>query len=613
MSVAGSHRGTGARALAVSAALAAAAAAQTDAALQRVRALQAERTAMVARVALAVCAVMPLHGAGGGSGVVFDPLGFVLTNFHVVKRGRSPRPAPAADDAEAAAPLPPRDNDALEPADAEALPFALPHTPRFAAPPDTESTDPAWATMKIGLPDGELYLADVLGIDPGSDLAVLRLRPRADGAPYAWAPLGDSDALLAGEGVLAMGNPFMLATDFTPTVTWGVVSGTHRYQPGGANRFLVYPDCIQIDAPINPGNSGGPLFNERGEVVGINGRITLRDRGRVNTGVGFAIASNQIRNFLGDLMAGKHAEHGTLDLNAWFMNAPDGSERGVFVQSTFADSLPAQLGVGVGDELLRFNGTEVRSANQLATLVGVLPAGSWVSLEYRPPARDGVERAPPREVVFPLRRLDTGSSRDENRAAAPEHRRAARQALARRFAAPEQRSRGRSVVLRGPAGDTLSLAMLDGRLRLERGSTVLVGGGAADGFAVRAGVVADLSAEEAAVIDRLRTCCPLLYDGAGRQTLLAETTLEGGVHVFGAPAYRFAVAGDGEREVMLFGDGRPAGWRYRDPVLGERIEVRVDADGRRARWITETSELRDGWTVEWGPAPTADQLARPGS
>ena len=65
--------------------------------------------------------------------------------------------------------------------------------------------------------------------------------------------------------------------------------------------MLVYPDCIQVDAPVNPGNSGGPLFNERGEVVGINGRITVRDRGRVNTGVGFAIASNQIRNFLADM------------------------------------------------------------------------------------------------------------------------------------------------------------------------------------------------------------------------------------------------------------------------------------------------------------------------
>ena len=118
--------------------------------------------------------------------------------------------------------------------------------------------------------------------------------------------------MLVGETVFAMGNPFLLATDFTPTVTFGIVSGTHRYQQGSGNRMLVYPDCIQVDAAVNPGNSGGPLFNEQGEVVGINGRISIGDRGRVNVGVGFAIASNQIKNFIGDLVAGRHAEHGTL-------------------------------------------------------------------------------------------------------------------------------------------------------------------------------------------------------------------------------------------------------------------------------------------------------------
>src|SRR5690606_8338638 len=109
--------------------------------------------------------------------------------------------------------------------------------------------------MVIGLPDGELYVADVLGVDPGSDLAVLLLRPKREGQTFPYARLGDSDRLLVGEQVFAMGNPFLLATDFQPTTTFGIVSGTHRYQPGGGNRMLVYPDCIQVDAPVNPGNS----------------------------------------------------------------------------------------------------------------------------------------------------------------------------------------------------------------------------------------------------------------------------------------------------------------------------------------------------------------------
>ena len=277
-------------------------------ALARVEADQADRVAVVERAIPAVCAVMPVHGEGGGSGVIIDPLGFVLTNFHVIGRGKRPEgqePPPE---------LPELPLDVVE--------------PRFQTPPpDTDDDDPAWKVMKVGLPDGELYLADVLGIDPGSDLAVLLLRPHPDGRPYPSAELGDSDQLLVGEPVFAAGNPFLLANDFVPTVTWGIVSGTHRYQAGGANRFLVYPDCIQVDAPVNPGNSGGPLFNGDGEVVGINGRISVRDRGRVNIGVGFAIASNQVRNFLGDLMAGRHAEHGTLDLNAWFMNSRDDERR----------------------------------------------------------------------------------------------------------------------------------------------------------------------------------------------------------------------------------------------------------------------------------------------
>src|SRR4029078_12812555 len=108
-----------------------------------------------------------------------------------------------------------------------------------------------------------------------------------------------------------MGNPFLLATDFTPTVTYGLVSGVHRYQyPSGT--LLEYTDCIQVDTSTNPGNYSGPLFNMQGELIGINGRGSFEKRGRVNSGVGYAISINQIKNFLPQLKAGLDTDHGSL-------------------------------------------------------------------------------------------------------------------------------------------------------------------------------------------------------------------------------------------------------------------------------------------------------------
>src|SRR2546421_468383 len=152
--------------------------------------------------------------------------------------------------------------------------------------------------MHCGLPDGVLYDAVLVGLDKVGDVALIKLLPKKAGQDFPVAPLGDSDLVKEGDWSLAMGNPFLLATDFTPTVTFGLVSGVHRYQyPAGT--LLEYTDCIQTDTSINPGNSGGPLFNMDGELIGINGRISLEKRGRVNVGVGYAISINQIKNLLG--------------------------------------------------------------------------------------------------------------------------------------------------------------------------------------------------------------------------------------------------------------------------------------------------------------------------
>lgn len=570
--------------------------------LSLARADEAKRVAVIAACAPAVCSVMAMDATGGGSGVVFDPAGFVLTNYHVVGE---PDPDFRLPDA----PRPPQDEiDAFRrerpfASDAEVAAWTAGWQQQWYEEHHPRGTR-HYRNKKVGMPDGLLYEAVVLGIDPGSDLAVLRLLPKRPGQTWPWRPLGDSAELLVGEMVFAMGNPFLLATDFLPTVTAGIVSGTHRYQEGQGQRLLVYPDCIQIDAPVNPGNSGGPLFNGRGEIVGINGRIAVGDRGRVNVGVGFAIASNQIRNFLGDLLAGRHAEHGTLDMSAWFMSAAEdeGRRHGVFVQQLFRDSVAALAGIGLGDEITRFDGVAVRSANQLATLVGVLPAGAWVSVCHRPARREGgfgSERC----VDIRLAALDTGSSADGGGANARLASRAERRLATRAVlsALPVVREPITAVTWSATAPDgSAHRAVLDGeRLRVDRGSIALVDLGDGTGFAAEGGVVRELTAAEAEQLRRERRCNPMLWPRASLADRLADALLAGGVHVHGAPAYRFLLPGDGECEAWLFADGQPAGCAFDDPLRRGRVERHVRADRLR---VVVDGRLETGWVG--GPRAT---------
>src|SRR5229473_1611434 len=205
---------------------------------------EAKRVAVIEKIKPTVAAVFAPGGQGGGTGVVISKDGYALTNFHVVA-GSGP-------------------------------------------------------VMQCGLPDGVFYDAVVVGTDQVGDVALLKLLPKKEGKDFPYAPLGNSDNVKPGDWSLALGNPFLLATDFTPTVTFGLISGVHRYQyPEGSKGLLEYTDCIQFDTSINPGNSGGPLFNLDGEVIGINGRGSFDKRGRINSGVGYAISINQIKNFMG--------------------------------------------------------------------------------------------------------------------------------------------------------------------------------------------------------------------------------------------------------------------------------------------------------------------------
>jgi S1-C subfamily serine protease len=288
-----------------------------------VAAAEAERVATVERISRPTIAIFDANGQGGGSGVIISPDGYALSNFHV-----------------------------------------------------TAATGPA---MKCGLADGRFVDAVLVGLDPGGDIALIKLLGHED---FPTAELGDSDSVRVGDWAYVVGNPFLLADDFTPTVTYGIISGVHRYQyPAGT--LLEYADCLQTDASINPGNSGGPMFDSAGRLIGINGRGSFEKRGRVNVGVGYAISINQIKKFTGLLKSGRIVDHATL--GATVANDPDGR---VIVDDILEDSDAFRRGLRYGDELVRFGNREINSPNAFKNALGTYPAGWRVPITFR---RDGRE------------------------------------------------------------------------------------------------------------------------------------------------------------------------------------------------------------------------------
>jgi len=264
------------------------------------------------------------HGGGMGSGVIVSPDGYIITNNHVV-------------------------GDAKE--------------------------------VQVTLPDKREFTGKVVGTDPKTDLAVVKI----DGRDVPSVQWGDSAKLQVGEYVLAVGNPFGLNS----TVTLGIVSALGRGRMG----ITQYEDFIQTDAAINPGNSGGALVNTRGELIGINTAIFSQSGGY--QGVGFAVPTSMAKPVFESLMKTGKVVRGYLGVAIQDLT-PDLAKnfglkepKGALISDVTGDSPAEQSGLKQGDVILEFQGTPVEDPAALQRLVTRTPIGTKASVKV---LRDGHEK-----------------------------------------------------------------------------------------------------------------------------------------------------------------------------------------------------------------------------
>ncbi|HVY44406.1 MAG TPA: Do family serine endopeptidase [Minicystis sp.] len=223
--------------------------------------------------------------------------------------------------------------------------------------------------VKVKLADEREFKANVVGRDPRLDVALLKVDGVKD---LPVAPLGNSDPLRVGEHVLAVGNPFGLGH----TVTLGIVSAKARTLGAGP-----YDDFIQTDASINPGNSGGPLFNWRGEVIGINTAI----RPGAN-GIGFAIPIDEVKAVLPQLREKGHVDRGKLGLEFQPVSADLatalglGAPTGALVANVQPNGPAARAGIQPGDVVTAVDGVPIRHAEELPRRVAVHQPGESIKL-----------------------------------------------------------------------------------------------------------------------------------------------------------------------------------------------------------------------------------------
>ncbi|HEY0457110.1 MAG TPA: DegQ family serine endoprotease [Verrucomicrobiae bacterium] len=234
--------------------------------------------------------------------------------------------------------------------------------------------------VKVALNDGREFIAKVIGADPKSDIALVKV----DAKDLPAIAVADSDKIEVGDLVLAVGNPFGVGQ----TVTMGMVSATGR-----GNLGLDYEDFIQTDAAINPGNSGGALVDAEGRLIGINTAILSRSGG--NQGIGFAVPVNLARNVMDGLVKEGRVVRGFMGVNIQDLTPALAKEldvkqsSGVVVADVTSRSPAEKAGVKAGDVILAYNGKEVRDSRHLKLQVAETSPGTSVPLKV---LRDGKEK-----------------------------------------------------------------------------------------------------------------------------------------------------------------------------------------------------------------------------
>ena len=227
--------------------------------------------------------------------------------------------------------------------------------------------------IKITLPDRRTFKGNIVGADPKTDIAILKI----DASNLPTLKWGDSDTLQVGEFVLAIGSPYGLSN----TVTMGIISAVGRANVGIAD----YEDFIQTDAAINPGNSGGPLVNIKGELIGINTAIFSRTGGY--QGIGFAVPCNMVRLIMEQLLQQGKVTRGWIGVTIQELTPELAQEfglkksKGALVSDVAKDSPAGKAGIIRGDVIIELNGKEIKDVSSLRNMVAQTKAGSEITLK----------------------------------------------------------------------------------------------------------------------------------------------------------------------------------------------------------------------------------------
>jgi len=238
--------------------------------------------------------------------------------------------------------------------------------------------------LDVRLSDGTVAIAQVVGTDPGDDLAVIKIDPGQ--ATLTPVTLADTSQLRVGDGVVAIGNPL----DLEATLTEGVVSGLGRVLSAGNGRPLR--ELIQTDTAINPGNSGGGLFNLSGQLIGVTNALENPSGADSFSGIGYAIPASTLQRYLPDMLAGKTVNHAKLGVSLGDLSPSIAKQlgltidKGVMIGSVERGSAAASAGLQAangnqpGDVIVAIDGNEVSTYNDVANYLDTKDPGDSVRL-----------------------------------------------------------------------------------------------------------------------------------------------------------------------------------------------------------------------------------------